>query len=71
MPTERLVEALRAAGPPSWTDQRWYELALDFAAGQYGLIVDSDHYVAIFEDPGLSRLAGKIAYARPPAGPAG
>jgi|KBSMisStandDraft_5_1062788.scaffolds.fasta_scaffold03711_7 multiple sugar transport system substrate-binding protein len=71
VPTERLVEALRAAGPPSWTGQRWYELALDFAAGAYGLIVDSDHYVAIFEDPGLSRLAGKIAYARPPAGPAG
>jgi multiple sugar transport system substrate-binding protein len=70
-PTERFVEALRAAGPPSWTEQRWYELALDFAAGEYGLIVDSDHYVAIFEDPALSPLAGKIGYAPPPAGPGG
>ena len=70
-PTERLIEALRAAGPPSWTGQRWYELALDFARGEYGLIVDSDHYVAIFEDPQLSPLAGRIGYAPPPAGPGG
>jgi multiple sugar transport system substrate-binding protein len=69
--TERFVGALRAAGPPAWTDQRWYELALDFARGDYGLIVDSDHYVALFEDPQLSQLAGKIGYAPPPAGPAG
>ena len=67
VPTERLVEALRAAGPPSWTDQRWYELALDFAAGQYGLIVDSDHYVAIFEDPGLVAPRGEDRL-RPAAG---
>ena len=69
--TADFLAALRDSGPSNWLDQRWYELALDFAAGHYGLIVDSDHYVAIFEDPGLSRLAGKIAYARPPAGPAG
>jgi multiple sugar transport system substrate-binding protein len=70
-PTERFITALRAAGPPAWTDQRWYELALDFARGEYGLIVDSDHYVAIFEDPQLSPLAGRIGYAPPPAGPGG
>jgi multiple sugar transport system substrate-binding protein len=70
-PTQRFVEALRAAGPHSWTEQRWYELALGFAAGQFGLIVDSDHYVAIFEDPVLSALAGKVGYALPPAGPDG
>jgi multiple sugar transport system substrate-binding protein len=70
-PTERFVEALRAAGPPSWPEQRWYELALAFANGEYGFIVDSDHYVALFEDPAISRLAGKIGYALPPAGPGG
>jgi multiple sugar transport system substrate-binding protein len=70
-PTERFIAALRAAGPPSWTEQRWYELALAFARGDYGLIVDSDHYVAIFEDPELSPLAGRIGYAPPPAGPGG
>jgi multiple sugar transport system substrate-binding protein len=69
--TEAFVEALRAAGPRSWTDQRWYELALEFARGRYGLIVDSDHYVAYFEDPQYSSLVGRIAYAPPPAGPGG
>jgi multiple sugar transport system substrate-binding protein len=67
-PTERFVGALRAAGPPDWTNQRWYELALDFANGAYGFIVDSDHYVALFEDTQLAQFAGRIAYAAPPAG---
>jgi multiple sugar transport system substrate-binding protein len=69
--TEAFLAALRAAGPEDWPNQRWYELALDFAQGRYGLIVDSDHYVAYFEDPAISPLAGEIAYAPPPAGPAG
>jgi multiple sugar transport system substrate-binding protein len=71
-PTETFIEALRAAGPPEWNEQRWYELALDFGNGEYGLIVDSDHYVALFEDPQLAKLAGgRIAYAPPPAGGGG
>lgn len=69
--TESFVAALRVAGPRDWPNQRWYELALDFANGHYGMLVDSDHYVAFFEDPKLSSLVGKIAYAPPPAGPSG
>jgi multiple sugar transport system substrate-binding protein len=69
--TSEFLDALHRAGPADWIDQRWYELALDFARGRYGLIVDSDHYVAFFEDPETSPLAGEIAYALPPAGPDG
>jgi multiple sugar transport system substrate-binding protein len=69
--TQDFIDALRAAGPPDWPDQRWYELALDFANGKYGLLVDSDHYVAFFEDPQTSGLVGRIGYALPPAGPGG
>jgi multiple sugar transport system substrate-binding protein len=69
--TTDFVEALRRSGPADWPEQRWYELALDFARGRYGLIVDSDHYVAFFEEPETSALAGQIAYAPPPAGPDG
>ncbi len=69
--TEDFVQALHAAGPPGWTNQRWYELALDFANGKYGLLVDSDHYVAFFEDPERSKYAGRVGYALPPAGPSG
>jgi multiple sugar transport system substrate-binding protein len=69
--TEDFVAALRASGPADWLNQRWYELALDFGDGQYGLIVDSDHYVALFEDAKTSSLIGQIAYAPPPVGPSG
>jgi multiple sugar transport system substrate-binding protein len=66
-----LSDAIRVAGPADWTSQGWYELAMDFAHGQYGLLVDSDHYVACFENPGLSEVAGQVRYALPPAGPGG
>jgi multiple sugar transport system substrate-binding protein len=64
-------DAIRVAGPPEWTGQGWYELAIDFAHGKYGLLVDSDHYVAYFENPEMSSVAGKVRYALPPAGPGG
>ncbi|MDX6491857.1 MAG: multiple sugar transport system substrate-binding protein [Gaiellaceae bacterium] len=69
--TSDFLAALRDSGPPNWPDQRWYELALDFAHGRYALLVDSDHYVAYFEDPALSKLVGEIGYAPPPLGPTG
>jgi multiple sugar transport system substrate-binding protein len=69
--TTDFLSTLRAAGPEDWPNQRWYELALDFAQGRYGLMVDSDHYIAYFEDPSYSSLVGEIAYALPPSGPAG
>jgi multiple sugar transport system substrate-binding protein len=69
--TSDFLAALRESGPSNWPDQRWYELALDFARGRYALLVDSDHYVAYFEDPTLSELVGEIAYAPPPLGPSG
>jgi multiple sugar transport system substrate-binding protein len=69
--TSDFIAALRDSGPPNWPDQRWYELALDFARGRYGLLVDSDHYVAYFEDPAYSKLVGEIGYAPPPLGPTG
>ena len=68
-PRDRRLPRRRCAtpGPRDWLDQRWYELALDFARGRYGLIVDSDHYVAYFEEPAHSELVGEIGYAPPPA----
>ena len=69
--TATFVDALRESGPVDWPNQRWYELALDFARGRYALLVDSDHYVAFFEDENRSELVGQIGYALPPAGPTG
>ncbi len=69
--TSDFIAALHDAGPADWPNQRWYELALDFARGGYGLIVDSDHYVAYFENSASSELVGRIGYAAPPLGPTG
>ncbi|WP_455383476.1 ABC transporter substrate-binding protein [Salinispira pacifica] len=69
--TEAFIRSLKRAGPRDWTNQRWYELALDCANGKYGLLVDSDHYVAFFENPEFSSLVGRVGYALPPAGPSG
>ncbi len=69
--TEDFIAALQQSGAPKWTDRRWYELAMDFANGKYGLIVDSDHYVAYFEDAKYSSLVGNFGYALPPKGPTG
>lgn len=63
---EKFLNALKAAGPAEWPTQRWYELAMDFCAGKYGLIVDSDHYVGYYEKRGASAMAGHIGYAVPP-----
>ncbi|BEP12185.1 extracellular solute-binding protein [Acidothermaceae bacterium B102] len=68
--TVDFVEALRLSGPRDWTNQRWYELAIDFAQGGYGLIVDSDHYSPFYEALG-SPMAGKVGYAPTPTGPTG
>ena len=64
--TTQFIEGLKKAGPPDWTNRRWYELAMDFAAGKYGLMVDSDHYVAYFENVDTSRMARHTGYALPP-----
>jgi multiple sugar transport system substrate-binding protein len=69
--TVDFIAALGDAGPVNWPEQRWYELALDFANGRYALLVDSDHYVAYFEDSAVSGLCGQIGYALPPVGPTG
>lgn len=69
--TEAFINALHQAGPPDWLNQRWYELAMDFTAGKYGFIVDSDHYIAYYEDSAKSAIQGRVGYALPPAGPTG
>lgn len=68
--TRDFVTALHRSGPTAWPGGHWLEVARDFAAGGYGLIVDSDHYVAFFEGP-ESAVRGRVAYTTPPAGPDG
>ena len=64
--TEQFLEQLKLSGPAQWPTQRWYELAMDFCDGKYGLIVDSDHYVGYYENMEKSKMARKIGYSIPP-----
>ncbi|MGN7799690.1 ABC transporter substrate-binding protein [Leifsonia sp. 22587] len=68
--TGDFLAAVRASGPTAWPNGHWLDVARDFAAGNYGLIVDSDHYVAFFEGPD-SAVRGQVAYTQPPVGPGG
>lgn len=65
--TKQFLAHLKESGPVQWKTQRWYELALDFCEGVYGLIVDSDHYVGYYENQEKSKMARKIGYAVPPS----
>lgn len=68
--TRDFLTALRVSGPAAWPGGHWLGVARDFAAGRYGMIVDSDHYVAFFEGAD-SAVRGRVAYTSPPVGPDG
>ena len=61
---ERVQRRRCAPSPADWPERPWYELALDFARGRYGVIVDSDHYVAYFEDKRRPTSSAKSATRR-------
>jgi multiple sugar transport system substrate-binding protein len=68
--TRDFLDAAHLSGPTAFPGGHWLDVARDFAAGRYGMLVDSDHYVAFFEGPG-SAVRGRVAYTQPPAGPEG
>lgn len=69
--TETWIDMVRESGPPNWANMQWYDAMEAFTAGQAGMIADADFFAANYEDPGKSRVAGKVGYALLPAGPGG
>jgi multiple sugar transport system substrate-binding protein len=69
--TEAWIDMVRDSGPPNWANMQWYDAMEAFTAGQAGMIVDADFFAASYEDPGKSKVAGKVGYALIPAGPGG
>jgi multiple sugar transport system substrate-binding protein len=59
---------IRESGPPNWADMQWYDAMQAFAAGQAGMIADCDFFAAGYEDPGKSKIAGKVGYTMLPPG---
>ena len=69
--TEDFVRALRGSGPTAWPEQRWYELALDFAKRQVRPPGRLGSLRGLLRGREQSSLVGEIGYAPPPEGPTG
>ena len=64
------MDAIKDAGSPDWPNQMWFDVQQGFTSGQYGMVFDIDNFVIVYESKD-SAVAGKLAYALPPAGPDG
>ena len=62
---------LRRFGPPGVVNFNWYEASAVFMQGQAAMYLDSIGFGPPFEDKEKSKVAGKVGYMAPPAGPAG
>jgi len=62
---------LRRFAPPGVVNFNWYECSSAFMQGQVAMYFDGVNFAAGFEDKEKCKVAGKIGYAVPPAGPGG
>lgn len=62
---------LRRFAPPGVVNFNWYECQSAFMQGQVTMYFDSTNSMTQIEDKEKSRVAGKVGYAVPPAGPGG
>jgi len=69
--TDLFIRTLREGGPPGWPSYTWYEGKEGFLSGRFAMWFDANHQAAAFENPAKSRVAGKVGYLLPPAGPDG
>ncbi len=64
------MDTLKAYGSSEWPSMMWPDVQQGFTTGQYGMVVDVGDFVPVYEGEG-SKVAGKLAYVRPPAGEGG
>jgi multiple sugar transport system substrate-binding protein len=64
------MDTLKKYGPSEWPSMMWPDVQQGFTTGQYGMVVDVGDFIPVYEGEG-SKVAGKLAYTRPPAGPDG
>lgn len=65
------VDSMKNFAPAAARNWNWPEIADAFAQGTIASYVDGNASVAVIANPERSRVAGKIGYARWPAGPGG
>ena len=69
--TNLWVKTIKEFGPLAWSNNSWYDAKEQFESGSYGMFLDADFFASSYENPEKSRVAGKVGYSLPPAGPDG
>jgi multiple sugar transport system substrate-binding protein len=64
------LDTIKETGSAEWPNMMWFDVQQGFTTGQYAMVFDVADFVAAYEAEGSS-VAGKIAFAEPPAGPDG
>ncbi len=65
--TEMYIKLLKDCGPDGILNYTWYECVSDFQAGKTAHFIDSSMFMAFFENPEVSTVAGKVGYAALPS----
>lgn len=64
------MDVIKETGSPEWANMMWFDVQQGFTSGQYAMVFDVGDFVPTYEGEG-SAVAGKLGYARPPAGAGG
>ncbi|WP_167784812.1 ABC transporter substrate-binding protein [Ramlibacter rhizophilus] len=68
---EWYVNALTQYAPPAVRNWNWPDIADAFSQGTVATYIDAHSSAAVITNPEKSKVVGKVAYARWPAGPSG
>jgi multiple sugar transport system substrate-binding protein len=69
--TQLYGDTLRQYGPPGQTNIGWDGVVANMASGATGCTIDDMAFADTYENPEKSKVAGKMVYGNPPAGPTG
>lgn len=64
---ELYMDTIKETGSPEWPNMMWFDIMQGFTTGQYAMVFDVADFIPTYEAED-SAVAGKIAFARPPAG---
>lgn len=69
--TKMYINLLKDCGPEAALNFGWYECLAGFQQGKAAFLMDANSWIANFQDPKTSKVAGKVGCAVMPAGPNG